>query len=451
MNKISKLDEFIKNPQKALFTLSLPMMAGMSVQAIYMLIDTAFIGHWVGGSALAGLGIVFPPMFIIMGITFGLGSGATTVIAQSIGEKNKQKADNSAEHIIVLGLLLSLFFVLIGIFFGDYIIKSQTEDYNALSNASDYFYTMLYGTPFMILSIFFRSILSGEGDNMMPMKVLGFGTLVNLLLDPLFIYYFAIKGAAIATVISQATVFLIFIYLMIIKDRNYISLDLNNFKYNSKIFSNILKIGIPASLSMLIMSLGLFFYNMILNQTEYSSNAIAAYSTCHRIEHLFFIPIISLATSMVTLIGMFYGARKINLITDLIYFSIKVSVIISLIYSLFFLTCSEFILGLFTNDKEIIAIGVGYFKIFAFAIPFISIAMNCSRAMQGLGKAYPMFIITCLRVIIISCFLSYYFIIILEKPIYYAWYSVLISCITSSIISFLWLIKIKGQLTNYKL
>ena len=451
MNKISKLDEFIKNPQKALFTLSLPMMAGMSVQAIYMLIDTAFIGHWVGGSALAGLGIVFPPMFIIMGITFGLGSGATTVIAQSIGEKNKQKADNSAEHIIVLGLLLSLFFVLIGIFFGDYIIKSQTEDYNALSNASDYFYTMLYGTPFMILSIFFRSILSGEGDNMMPMKVLGFGTLVNLLLDPLFIYYFAIKGAAIATVISQATVFIIFIYLMIIKDRNYISLDLNNFKYNSKIFSNILKIGIPASLSMLIMSLGLFFYNIILNQTEYSSNAIAAYSTCHRIEHLFFIPIISLATSMVTLIGMFYGARKINLITDLIYFSIKVSVIISLIYSLFFLTCSEFILGLFTNDKEIIAIGVGYFKIFAFAIPFISIAMNCSRAMQGLGKAYPMFIITCLRVIIISCFLSYYFIIILEKPIYYAWYSVLISCITSSIISFLWLIKIKGQLTNYKL
>ena len=451
MNKISKLDEFIKNPQKALFTLSLPMMAGMSVQAIYMLIDTAFIGHWVGGSALAGLGIVFPPMFIIMGITFGLGSGATTVIAQSIGEKNKQKADNSAEHIIVLGLLLSLFFVLIGIFFGDYIIKSQTKDYNALSNASDYFYTMLYGTPFMILSIFFRSILSGEGDNMMPMKVLGFGTLVNLLLDPLFIYYFAIKGAAIATVISQATVFLIFIYLMIIKDRNYISLDLNNFKYNSKIFSNILKIGIPASLSMLIMSFGLFFYNMILNQTEYSSNAIAAYSTCHRIEHLFFIPIISLATSMVTLIGMFYGAKKTNLITNLIYFSIKVSVVISLIYSLFFLTCSEFILGLFTNDKEIIAIGVGYFKIFAFAIPFISIAMNCSRAMQGLGKAYPMFIITCLRVIIISCFLSYYFIIILDKPIYYAWYSVLISCITSSIISFLWLIKIKGQLTNYKL
>ena len=192
MNKSSRLNEFISNPKKALFTLSIPMMLGMSVQAIYMLIDTAFIGRWVGGDALAGLGIVFPPMFIIMGITFGLGSGATTVIAQSIGEENKQKADNAAEHIIMLGVLLSLFFILIGIFFGNTIISSQSSDPNVFLNASDYFYTMLWGTPFMILSIFFRSILSGEGDNMMPMKVLGLGTLINLILDPFFIYYYAI-------------------------------------------------------------------------------------------------------------------------------------------------------------------------------------------------------------------------------------------------------------------
>ena len=155
MNKTSRLDEFISNPKKALFTLSIPMMLGMSVQAIYMLIDTAFIGRWVGGNALAGLGIVFPPMFIIMGITFGLGSGATTVIAQSIGEENKLKADNTAEHIIILGLILSLIFVLIGIFFGNTIISSQSPDAKVFLNASDYFYTMLWGTPFMILSIFF--------------------------------------------------------------------------------------------------------------------------------------------------------------------------------------------------------------------------------------------------------------------------------------------------------
>ena len=156
MDKNSKLNEFIKNPRKALFTLSLPMMVGMSVQAIYMLIDTAFIGQWVGGEALTGLGIIFPPMFIIMGITFGLGSGATTVIAQSIGEKNKEKADNAAEHILMLGLFLSIFFIVLALSLGDYIIYSQSNNSTVISHSQNYYYTMLFGTPFMILSIFFR-------------------------------------------------------------------------------------------------------------------------------------------------------------------------------------------------------------------------------------------------------------------------------------------------------
>ena len=112
----NKLSNFIENPSSALWKLSIPMMLGMSVQAIYMLIDTAFIGKWVGSNALAGLGLIFPPMFIIMGITFGLGSGATTVIAQEIGKGKKQLADNAAEHIIILGIILSIIFIMIGLF-----------------------------------------------------------------------------------------------------------------------------------------------------------------------------------------------------------------------------------------------------------------------------------------------------------------------------------------------
>ena len=104
--KESRLDEFINNPKKALWKLSLPLMVGMSVQAIYLLVDTAFIGKWVGGTALAALGYVFPYFFIIMGITFGLGSGVTTVIAQYIGAKDKKNADNAAEHTILLGLVI---------------------------------------------------------------------------------------------------------------------------------------------------------------------------------------------------------------------------------------------------------------------------------------------------------------------------------------------------------
>lgn len=444
-NSKNKLNEFIKNPSSALWKLSIPMMLGMSVQAIYMLIDTAFIGKWVGGDALAGIGLIFPPMFIIMGITFGLGSGATTVIAQKIGKEEKEQADNAAEHIIILGCILSLFFIIVGIFYGDYLIQYQSNDTKVFYHASDYFYTMLYGTPFMILSIFFRSILSGEGDTLLPMKVLGLGTIINLILDPPLIYFMQIKGAAIATVISQAVVFIIFCYLMIFKKKSYISLDLKNFTYDFNIFNKILKLGLPASLSMVIMSIGLFFYNSILNMSEYSTSAIAAYSTAHRIEHLFFIPIISLATSMVTLIGMFYGAKKYNLINYIFYYSIRIGIIISICFGLIFYFFSNSMLALFTDDVLIIAIGSEYFRVFSFAIPFVTITMISSRCMQGLGKAYPMFIITCFRVIIISCSIAYYFIIYLQKPLFYAWIAILISCFLSSIISYIWFLYTKKR------
>ena len=439
----SRLNQFISNPKKALWTLSIPMMLGMSVQAIYMLIDTAFIGKWVGGSALAGLGVIFPPMFIIMGITFGLGSGATTVIAQSIGEENKKNADNASEHIILLGIFLSFIFVCAGLFFGDYLIQYQVSDIQVNKHASDYFYTMLYGVFFMVLSIFFRSILSGEGDNLLPMKVLGVGTLINLILDPPFIYYYQIRGAALATVISQICVFIIFSYIMIFKNHAYITLNLKNFSFDLKIFNKIMKLGIPASLSMVIMSIGLFIYNTILGMTQYSVNSVAAYSTAHRIEHLFFIPIISLSTSMVTLIGMFFGAKKYNLINDIFSYGIKIGIIISSIFGLIFYTSSEFILSLFTNDINIIHIGKDYFKIFAFAVPFVTITMISSRCMQGLGKAYPMFIIACLRVIIISSLLGYYFIVYLHKPLVYAWYAILISCISSAFVSYIWFLIVR--------
>jgi len=443
MKNKNRLEEFISSPKKSLWKLSVPMMLGMSVQAIYMLIDTAFIGNWVGFKALTGLGFVFPPMFIIMGITFGIGSGATTVIAQNIGRDDKKNADNAAEHLLALGIGLSIFFILIGYFSGTNILKFQGATGQSLVYASSYFFIMLIGIPFMIFSIFFRSILSGEGDNMLPMKILGLGTIINIVLDPILIYYYQIEGAAIATVISQCTVFVLFIYIILIKETSFISFNLKKFKWDRKILSSILKIGLPVGFSMLIMAIGIFFYNSILSKSLHPDSAIAAYTTAHRIEHLFFIPLISIATSMVTLIGMFYGAKKFNLIKIIIIYCIKSCLLISLLYGLIFYFLADQIIPIFVNANEspqVISFGVSYFKIFAFAVPFICLGMIGGRVMQGLGKSYPMFILTCLRVIIISCSLAWYFIEKLNMPLEFAWIAILISCISSSIISIIWML-----------
>ncbi len=390
--KESHLQEFIADPNKALWKLSLPMMLGMSVQAIYMMADTAFVGRMIGGNALASLGYVFPYFFILMGITFGLGSGATTVIAQFIGAKDKKNADNTAEHTILIGMIIGIIMIIIGFYYGDKLLGLQGADEKTIQIALDYFYIMAGGSIFMVLSIFFRSILSGEGEMMFPMIVMGIGTVLNIILDPILIYYYQIAGAALATVISQALVTIAFIYFILFRQRSYVTFNLRYFKYNLDIVRGIFRLGMPASISMIIMSMGVMLFNIILG----SSEAVAAYQTAGRIEHFFFLPIISIATSLVTLVGMYYGARRIDLVNQIVKYGISRAVTIAIAFSLFFFFIIAKIIPVFTSEPKIIELTIKYFKIMAFAYPFITIGMTSSRIMQGLGYAYPMLILTLL-------------------------------------------------------
>ncbi|MFQ6610200.1 MAG: MATE family efflux transporter, partial [Fidelibacterota bacterium] len=377
--KESRLSEFITNPRAAVWKLSIPMMLGMMVQAVYMLVDTAFIGKWVGGSALAGLGYVFPIMFIVFGITFGLGSGITTVIAQYIGKNEKKNADNAAEHSLLLGVIISILVLILGLTQGDHFIAVQGADSEVLGDALTYFHIMIGGSVFMIISIFFRSILSGEGEAMFPMKVMAIGTLSNIILDPIFIHYWGLSGAAIATILSQAIVAIIFTYMMFFRHHTYIRFALKDFSFDFSFFKLIFKLGIPASMSMVIMSLGVSVFNRILGSTE----AVAAYQTAGRIEHLFFLPLISIATSLVTLVGMFYGAKRLDLIKNIILYGISRSLMITISVGVVFFFTAQYFLPVFTNSPEIISISISYFKVMVFAYPFVTIGLTSGRIMQG--------------------------------------------------------------------
>ena len=228
----SKLQEFMDNPKKGLWKMTLPFLLGLAVQSIYMLMDTMFVGKFVPDSkaALDAMGVIFPLMFIIMGLTFGLGSGVTTLIAQFIGANNKKSADSVASHAILIGIILHIVIITIVLLLGDLIISSQlrmNDSIMTIKYATEYFQVMAFGSVFMILAIFFRSILSGEGETVLPMKILGVGTILNILLDPLFIIVFKLEvmGAAIATVISNGVVALTFMYFLIFKHRSYIKIS----------------------------------------------------------------------------------------------------------------------------------------------------------------------------------------------------------------------------------
>ena len=181
----SRLKTFLENPSKALWSLAIPIMFGMGIHTLYNLVDMIFIGR-LGGDAIAGIAFNMPLFFLMLGLTMGLGTGVTASIARFIGENNKSNADNSAEHALVLGAIISLIFTSLGLVYGQDILKSLGADGKILELGWDYLFVICIGLPFMIFSGFFRSILAGEGDMKFPMMVAALGTILNIILDPLF-------------------------------------------------------------------------------------------------------------------------------------------------------------------------------------------------------------------------------------------------------------------------
>lgn len=441
MTQDSKLQSFIANPNLSLWKLTIPMAVGLFVNSIYILVDTYFLGSKIGTSAISALGYVMPFYFIIMGITFGLAAGTTTMVAQYIGKKDKQRAELVAQNSILIACFLSILIITFTFFLGEFLLKMQGIGSDIITLALDYFYVMSYGSVFLIFSIFIRGILIGEGESMLPMWALGIGTILNILLDPFFIDFYGIQGAAYATIISQIIVVLIFLYFIYIKKNTYIKFYFNQLKFDFVIWKEIFNIGIPTSLSMLIMSIGLFIMNSILIEDSH----VAAYNLANRIENFVSLTLIALSSSQVTILGMFYGAKKYDLIKPMVQYTMTWSVLIGSFFSILLFLFVEDITPLFLTASSIdeiemsdkaIKTTIDYFYVMIFAYPFIGITMVSTRAMQAIGKAWPMLATALFRVLVLQCSLSYYFIKVLNKDINWAWYAIGSACILSAFFAY---------------
>ena len=441
----SRLSSFLENPKKALWTLAVPIMFGMGIHTLYNIVDMLFIGR-LGGDAIAGVAFNMPIFFLMLGLTMGLGSGVTASIARLIGQKNKSGADNSAEHAIAMAACISGVFTLLGLYYGKDILAIFGAEGNILTLGWDYLSMIVLGLPFMVFSGFFRSILAGEGDMKFPMMVAGLGTILNIILDPIFIFNLedygniglgmGVKGAALATVVSQLSVFLIFIYMLFIKEHAYISFNLKAFSPSKIILWDIVKVGLPASLSMIIMAVGQGVFNKILIQ--YSSQTVAAYQVAGRLDMLIFLPIFAIAGAMTTLVGMFYGAKEIRALNQIIRYGILSAFLITLVSSTFVYLFADIFSSWFPRDQEIIDVSVGFLRLLSLIYPLVAIAITSGRVMQGLGKGLPVLIITIIRVLGISAPLAIYFSFILEKPVEWNWYAMMVAAAVSFLIALYW-------------
>ena len=441
----SRLELFLSNPTKALWSLAIPIMFGMGIQTLYNLVDMLFIGR-LGGDNIAGVAFNMPIFFLMLGLTMGLGSGVTASIARFIGEEKKADADNSAEHALAIAGVISIIFTSLGLYFGEDLLFFLGAEGNIKALGWEYLSMIIIGLPFMVFSGFFRSILAGEGDMKFPMMIAGLGTVLNIFLDPIFIFELesygniglgmGISGAALATVVSQIIVFMVFVYMLFVKDHAYITFRLKDFSPSKLILWDIIKIGLPASMSMVIMAIGQGVFNKILIQ--YSSQTVAAYQVAGRLDMLIFLPIFAIAGGMTTLVGMFYGSKETNALNVIINYGIKSAFLVTLISSLFVYIFADTLSSWFTEDQEIIDVSVGFLRLLSLIYPLVAIAITSGRVMQGLGRGLPVLIITVVRVLGISAPLGLYFSFVLNKPVEWIWYAMMTGAVVSFLIAITW-------------
>lgn len=437
-SKGSRLKTFSENPKKALWTLAIPILAGMAIQTIYTTVDMIYIGR-LGGEAIAAVAFNMPLLFFVLGLSMGLGSGVTASIARFIGASDKINADNSAEHALLMASIISVIMVLAGLLYGKQMLVILGTTPELINIAWSYLRVITIGLFFMVFSGFFRSILAGEGDMKTPMIITAVGTVLNIILDPIFIFVlgYGVPGAAIATVISQAIVFSIFIYLFLIKEHTYVTFRLRDFSFSKYIIYDIIKVGVPASMAMIIMSLGQAVFNKIL--VSYSAYSVAAFQIGGRIDIVIFLPIMAIATALTTLVGMFYGAKDFENVKFIIKYGMLRSVFITTVGSIIIFILAPLIVKGFSNEPEIQQTAVTYLRLIVFIYPLISIAMTSGRVMQGLGLGIPMLVTTIIRVLGVSVPLALIFNYVLHKPIEWMWYAMIISTVIAVSTAALWL------------
>ncbi len=436
--KSNRVEKFINNPKKAVWSLSLPIFLGMIVQYFYNLTDTFFVSK-ISGDAIAAMQFNLPFVFFSISICFGLGIGITSIISQALGAKDKKRANNTAEHAVMLGVVIGVLISVVSIIFRYPIFKLLGAPANIIDLSVQYFEVIIFGFVFNILNVFFRSILSGEGDVKTPVRFMIVGTVINVALDPLFIFVFklGIAGAAWATITAQLTVTILYLIFFFVKRGSHVQFAFSDFSFSWEIIGKTFSIGMPASLSFVVMSFGQMLYNRIV--VYFGSDAIAGVGIGMRLDQLFFLPIMACASSLVTIMGMLYGAKRIDLMRSTYLYVIRCGEIIAVVLGLFFYLISPYFMKIFSENPVITDVGITYIRFIVFTYPFIVIGMISGRVFQGFGKGLPGLTITVIRIAVIIVPLAILFTRVFEWGIKGVFIAQIIATLTAGTLAYFWL------------
>ncbi len=380
------------NEGKLIFRFAMPMLAGNVFQQLYNVVDSIVVGRIIGKQALAAVGANFPFIFALISFVVGITIGATVVISQYFGAKKNDLVKKAIDTIYIFLFFASILVTGLGIFLSKYIFQLIDLPADVLPQAVSYFNVYAVGFIFFFGFAGTSSILRGLGDSKTPFYFLAFSTLINIGLDLLFVWglHWGIKGAAAATVISQAVAFFAII-LYLNRYHQFVDFRPKTMKFDKEVFKKSLKIGLPTGFQQTFVSLGFLGLYRIVNM--FGTSTIAAYSVAIRIGSFASMPAMNFSSALSTFVGQNIGAGKMERIHKGLKITLLMANSVAIVISALAIIFAEPLMAVFTPDAGVIAIGKQYLLIVPFFYVLFATLFSLNGVMRGAGDTLiPMFV-----------------------------------------------------------
>lgn len=388
---------------KNVWHLALPMMVGILLHNTFNIVDMIFVGR-LGPAAIAAVSMNGIILGVIWTLIIGISLGTVAMVARSIGARRTEEADNVAMQSLYMAILGSIPVTIAGFFLAEPILQLLGARGEVLSLGISYLRIISLGSITMFLPFIISSALRGAGDVYTPMKILGFATTLNIILDPIFIFgllglpRWGVAGSALATVLSQGVGSLILLYILL-RGRSTLHLNLKRARLNLGLVWRMAKIGVFGSLQMVMWNISDLVLMRIV--AIYGTLAVAAYGIGMRVIFIVMMPGFGLAQSAATLVGQNLGAKKPARAERSVWITAGFYEIIMIVSTVFLLIFAQNIVGVFNLNPEIVKIGSSYIRFISSTFFFMALSIILSRGMDGAGDTLSPMVITAISVFIL--------------------------------------------------
>ncbi len=385
--------------RRLVISMSIPIALSMLLSALYNIIDSMFVAGY-SQQALLAVSLCYPVQTLMIAIACGIGVGFNTVLARFLGEQKPDMASQSVLNGLFLALISWIVFLLFGLFGAKWFLGLFPQEAAVIEQGDAYLKICCSFSFAIFFQITYERIMQATGRPMYNLAIQGTGALINIILDPVFIFTFnqGVAGAAIATIIGQITAMGLGIWITHRKVPE-IHTDIRQFRWNGALMLRILQIGIPAMVMQAVMSFMSVFMNWIL--MPYSSMAVSVFSVYIKLQQFVFMIVMGFTNALIPIVSFNFGARRKDRIFPAVRFSLLMATGIMLAGTVLFQLIPGPLLAMFNANQDMYAIGIPCLRIISLSFVFAGVSMILCSAFQALGHPGTSLGITLLRQLIL--------------------------------------------------